>query len=116
MAKFWEYQKTNCIFGFLTLKLAGMQIFEFPTQVHHQKLNFDPILPLYAQIRKCDVIKIFAQGLGFEVPTTLFVGKYNKLPYRPVWVPHPAAGLLSEYREMKWFILYVSSMIYLLIY
>ena len=46
---FWEYRKSDSIFGFPNLKLAGMQIFEFLTQVHQQKLNFDPIYP-YAQM------------------------------------------------------------------
>ena len=41
VVKFKEYQKTDSIFGFPALKLAGMQIFEFLTQVHRQKSNFD---------------------------------------------------------------------------
>ena len=52
VVKFREYQKTNSIFGFPIQKLAGMQIFEFLTQAHRQKSNFDPHLPLYAQIRQ----------------------------------------------------------------
>ena len=40
VVKFKEYQKTDSIFRFPTLKLAGMQSFELPTQVAHQKLNF----------------------------------------------------------------------------
>ena len=51
VVKFWEYQKMDSIFGFPIQKLAGMQIFEFQTQVHRQKSNFDPHLPIYAQIR-----------------------------------------------------------------
>ena len=40
VVKFKGFKKTDSIFRFPTLKLAGMQIFEFPTQVDHQKLNF----------------------------------------------------------------------------
>ena len=73
-SNFWKYQKADSIFGFPAIKLAG--IFEFLTQAHHhqQKMNFDPLLSLYAQIRQCDVtaggkiLRISKNWLHFWIP------------------------------------------------
>ena len=42
VAKYWKYCNYDYISGFPILKLAGMQFFEFLTQIHRQKLNFEP--------------------------------------------------------------------------
>ena len=55
VAKYWKYLKTEFIFGFITLKLLRMQVLEFLTQMYQEKLNFDLVLPHYAQIRTYDV-------------------------------------------------------------
>ena len=47
VAKYWKYRKYDYISGFPTLKLSGMQIFEFLTRTHRKKLNFDRFYPSF---------------------------------------------------------------------
>ena len=49
--KVWEYHENNFIFWILALNNDGMQIFMVLIESLHHKLNFDPFLPYFAQIR-----------------------------------------------------------------
>ena len=64
------------IFGFPILKLAGMLIFEFLTQIHHQKLNFDPFYPF---MPKYGNMTVTAGGQILRISK-------NWLDF---WIPHP---------------------------
>ena len=52
-----------------------MQVFEFLTQMHPEKLNFDLVLPHYAQIWAYDVTTV---GQILEI--------FEKLIH--LWIPH----------------------------
>ena len=49
--KIWEYHENNFIFLILAWNNDGMQIFMVLIESFHHKLNFDPFLPYFAQIR-----------------------------------------------------------------